>query len=151
MTLTLAVYSGIALLLAWALWRRPQVITVALALSFVLAVLAARSGRGDALRSILMGLDGFTVIVMWSLWKWYRSDRAAQVAVLGMVKICFGIASAVAGVSDLVWASGNNALFVGQVLIAGGFVNGFMAWLGRRLDGARGGRRGLLGHLERLP
>ena len=149
--MTLAVYSGIALLLAWALARRPQIITLTLALSFVLAVLATQTDRGEALRSILMGLDGLTVVVMWSLWKCYRSERAAQIAVLGMLKICFGIAAAVAGMGAAVWASGNNALFVSQVLIAGGFVNGFMAWLGRSHDGARSGGGGLLGHLERHP
>lgn len=149
--MTIAVYTFVSLLIAAALWRKPQVITVVLAISFVLSIASSQYVRGDSLRSVLMGLDGFTVIAAWLLWKVYRSDRAALVAVIGTVKICFGVTAATVGLSGLAWAAGNNALFVVQVLVAGGFANGFMAWLGRGHDSARASLRGVLGHMERLP
>ncbi len=148
---TLVLYILTSLLLAWALIRRPQMLTVMLANVFVLAVTAAQSYSGDVLRSIFMGIDGFAVIFAWLFWKRYDSSRAAIVAMLGMVKISFGIASASIGISDIVWASGNNALFISQVLVAGGFANGFMAWLGRSPDRTNARSRGVLGYLERLP
>ena len=149
--MTVAVYIFVSLLLAAALVRRPQALTVILAVSFGLSVVSAQYAHGDSLRSVLMGLDGFTVIAAWLLWKTYLTERAALIAVIGTVKICFGIAAATVGLSSLVWASGNNALFIVQVLIAGGFANGFMAWLGRGRNGAHVGWRGLLGYMERLP
>jgi hypothetical protein len=148
---TIAVYSLVSFLLAWALVRKPQTLTVVLALAFVAAVFAAQHIRGDALRSILMGIDGFAIIISWLLWKVYHSSRAALVAVIGMLKVSFGIAAAAADLNGLLWASGNNALFVVQVLIAGGFANGFMAWLGRSHDGARTRSGRVLGYMERLP
>jgi len=153
--LTLTIYIGTSLLLAWTLHKCPQRLTVVLALAFVACVVAARQFPGEAqwgtLRSILMGIDGLAVIVSWLLWRRYDSTRAALVTVLGMVKICLGIASASAGVSWLAWASGNNALFISQVLVAGGFLNGFMAWLGRGPDSTRSRSGGVLGYMERLP
>lgn len=149
--MTLAVYVLTSLLLAWALLRRPQMLCVILAGAFVLDVLAAQNVRGDALRSILMGVDGLAVIAAWAIWRGFDSSRAALVAVIGMVKVAFGIASAASDLAWVLWASGNNALFISQVLVAGGFANGFMAWLGRSPDGAGTRNRGVLGYLERLP
>jgi hypothetical protein len=149
--MTLAVYIGTSLLLAWALYRRPQMLCVILAAVFVLSFVAAQNVRGEALRSILMGIDGVAVVAAWAIWRGYDSSRAALVAVLGMVKVAFGVTAAAVGMTWLVWASGNNALFIFQVLVAGGFLNGFMAWLGRSPDGADARSRGVLGYLERLP
>jgi hypothetical protein len=147
--MTAAVYTLVGLLLVWALVRRPQLIVITLAVAFGLAVWAADIMRGGDLRSVLMGIDAFVVISMWLLWGRYRSERAALVATFGLLKIWFGIAAAATDLTALVWASGNNALFVVQVLIAGGFADGIMAWVGRRYHRVRAGGGGLLGHLEK--
>jgi len=76
---------------------------------------------------------------------------AAIVAALGFLKISFGVVCAIGGVSWVTWASANNAIFIAQVLIAGGFLNGIMAWLGRSRDGSGNRGNSLLGYLERLP
>ncbi|MFM7293919.1 MAG: hypothetical protein ACKO1K_03750 [Burkholderiales bacterium] len=149
--MTLAVYVFTSLLLAWSLIRRPQMLCVILAGAFVLDMLVAQEARGEALRSILMGVDGLAVIGAWAIWRAYDSSRAALVAVIGMVKVAFGIAAAASDLAWVLWASGNNALFISQVLVSGGFANGFMAWLGRSPDGTGTRNRGVLGYLERLP
>lgn len=155
MRLTLIIYIATSLLLAWALYRRPQMLCVTLAGVFAAAVFAAQQmpheSQREALRSIFMGIDGLAVVAAWTIWRGYDSSRAALVAMIGMIKVAFGVAAASAGMTWLVWASGNNALFIFQVLVAGGFLNGFMAWLGRGPDGAGTRNRGLLGYLERLP
>lgn len=148
--MTSAVYIMIALLLAWALIRRPQWITVSMAIAFASAIAAAEMTSGDNLRSILMGFDALVVIAMWFLWHAYRSERAALVASLGFVKIWLGIASATTNITWLVWASGNNAIFVLQVLIAGGFLDGIIAWVGNSCLRTRSRRRSLLGYLEKI-
>jgi len=148
--MTLAVYIGVGLLLAWALIRRPQMIVIVLAVAFGLAVWVADFAHGGGLRSILMGIDGLVVIAMWLLWVRFDSERAVMVASIGLLKIWFGIAAALLDLSSLVWASGNNALFVIQVLIAGGFADGIVAWLGRCHHRLHSGDGGLLGHLEKM-
>lgn len=148
--MTAAVYTTVALFLMWALLRRPQMIVITLAVAYGLAVWAAEIVHGGALRSVLMGIDAFVVITMWVLWGRYSSERAALVASFGFLKILFGIASALVDMTNLAWASGNNALFIVQVLIAGGFADGVIAWLGRsycRLH-SRGSRSS--GYLEKI-
>jgi hypothetical protein len=149
--LTLIVTIAVTLLMAWALIKKPEALTISLAIVLVLAVLSAQYVRGDSLRSILMGIDAFGIIAAWAFWRCYNSSRAAQVVAIGMLKVTFGIAAAVSGLDWSFWAAGNNALFVVQVLIAGDFANGFMAWLGRGPDGTGTRSRGVLGYLERLP
>lgn len=148
--MTMAVYVAIALLLSCALIKRPQLITVTLALAFGLAIVAAEIARGDNLRSILMGSDALVVIAMWFLWGHYRSHRAALVASIGFVKIWLGIAAATTGLTWPVWAAGNNAMFVLQVLIAGGFLDGIIAWVGNSCLRTRNRGRSLLGYLEKI-
>lgn len=148
--MTLAVYIGIAMLLVWALVRRPQWITLAMGMVFVGGILAADIAHGGDLRSILMGFDALVVIAMWALWQRFRSERAALVATLGFFKIWLGIAGATTGMSWPVWAAANNAVFVLQILVAGGFLDGLIAWVGHRCLRARHRRSGLLGYLEKI-
>lgn len=144
------VYLGIAALLLWALWRRPQEIVVVLAVTFLLAV-----GGGEVvhdrgtLRAGLIGLDGLVVVAMWWLWHRYRSDRAKLIATLGLLKIWLGIAAALTALPWQVWASAYNGLFVVQVLIAGGFSDGVMAWVGRCAHRLRARERRSPGYLEK--
>lgn len=148
--MTALVYLVIAGLLLWALLRRPQMIVVVLAGSFLLAAGAADFvGDRGVLRAGLIGLDGLVVIAMWLLWNKHQSDRAALVASLGLLKVWFGIAAAATDLPWEVWASGYNALFVVQVLIAGGFSDGVIAWLGRCYYRLRSGGGGVPGYLEK--
>lgn len=147
--LTLAIYAFVSLLLVWALVRRPQLIVIVLAGAFGLSVFAADIAHGDALRSILMGIDGLITIAMWLLWVRYDSERAALVAAFAFLKICFGIAAATTAMPHLAWASGNNALFIVQVLIAGGFTDGIIAWLGRGYSRLVPRVHRVLGHVEK--
>lgn len=149
--LTTAVFSSVAMLLVWALLRRPQAICVILAATFIAAVGVSEISHRDHLRPILMGLDGLVVLSMWLLWWRTFSDRAALVATLGFLKIWVGIAAAMSSMSYLAWASANNAIFVVQVLIAGGFADGIIAWLGGCLRGTSHRGLGVLGYMEKLP
>lgn len=148
--MTAVVYTGIGLLLVWALIRRPQWINVTLAFVFGMAILAAELAHGPELRSILMGFDALVVIAMWFLWGAYRSELAALVATLGFLKIWLGLASAAAALSWPAWAGANNAIFICQILVAGGFLDGIIAWVGRCHLRARDRRRGLHGHMEKI-
>ncbi len=148
--MTTAVYITVAALLVLALLRRPQLIVITLAVAYGLAVWAADIVHGGELRSVLMGIDAFVVITMWFLWGRYRSERAALVASFGFLKILFGITAAVVGMANLAWAAGNNALFIVQVLIAGGFTDGVIAWVGRGLHRVRSGGGRLSGYLEKI-
>lgn len=143
-------YLFVFVLILWALYRRPQVITITMAVAFLFAVEVATLVKGDALRPILMGADALIVAVMWFLWSAYHSERAAMVATLGFLKISFGIAAALTDISNLVWASTNNAIFIVMVLISGGFLDGFIAWLGHSNSRVGNSWRGLLGHLEKI-
>ena len=148
--MTTLVTIGTALLLAWALVRRPQWITVTLACVFGLAVIAADMMHGAQLRSVLMGFDALVAIVMWFLWGRYHSERAALVATLAFIKIWLGIAAAVADLQWVVWASANNAVFILMVLIAGGFLDGIIAWVGRCYLRVHARRASLRGYLEKV-
>jgi hypothetical protein len=149
--MTEAVYLLTLIAVVAALVRKPEMISIVLSAHFGAAVFFADVTQGDGFRSALMGADGIVTVIMWALWRLYDVQRAAIVAALGFLKISFGVFCAIGGVSWVTWASANNAIFIAQVLIAGGFLNGFMAWLGRSRDGSGNGRTGLLGYLEKLP
>ena len=149
--MTEAVYLVTLIAIIAALISKPEMISIVLAAHFGAAVFFADVAQGDAFRSALMGADGLVTIIMWVLWRFYHVQRAAIVTALGFLKISFGVACAIGGVSWVTWASANNAIFIAQVLIAGGFLNGIMAWLGRSRDGSGNRGVGLLGYLERLP
>jgi hypothetical protein len=128
--MTAAVYTMTGALLVWALIRRPQAIVLALAVEFLLAIAAAHYAPGVHIRPVLLGLDALLVMAVWVLWCIHRSTRAAIVAWLGLSKILFGIAASLS-VPYIAWAAGNNAFFIAMILVAGGFADGIIAWVGR--------------------
>jgi hypothetical protein len=148
MTLTTLVYLGIGVLLADALWRRTEGLSLTLAFSFLFAVGAAQIAPGDHIKPVLMALDALTAVAAWFLWWRHQSSRAHLVAWLALCKILFCLATV--DWPPIVWASGNNALFVVMILVAGGLTNGIIAWLGRRLAGPRARRSGVLRYLARF-
>lgn len=147
--MTTLIYLGIGALLAAALFRRPQAIVLALALSFGCAIGAAEIAEGDHIKPLLLALDALTVVAAWFLWWLHQSTRASLIAWLGFCKILFGVAAGGA-LPYLAWASVNNALFVVMILVAGGFTDGIIAWLGRRLAGAGPRGAGVLRYLARF-
>lgn len=146
MTLTLAINLFVGVLLVIALVRRPQALPLTLAISFGLAIAAADIAPGHHIRPALMALDAMTVIAAWFLCGEHRSTRASLVAWLGLCKILFGIAGGFSP-SYVIWAAGNNALFVVMILVAGGLTDGIIAWLGRGVAGFRARRARLLRYL----
>ena len=147
--MTTAVYLGIAGLLMWAIYRRPKPMTLVLGLAFLAAIAAADIAPGQHIKPILMGLDALIVVAAWAVWTYYRSDRANIIAWLGLCKIMVGI-SASLSMPYVVWASINNGLFVVMILVAGGFSDGIIAWLGRGISRAGTRRAGLLRYLARF-
>jgi hypothetical protein len=147
--MTSAVYLGTAALLMWAIYRRPKPMCLVLGVAFLAAIGAAEIAHGQHIKPVLMGLDAMIVMAAWFVWTHYRSDRANIIAWLGLCKIMAGI-SASLSMPYLVWASINNALFVVMILVAGGFTDGIIAWLGRRIARTGTRRAGLLRYLERF-
>jgi hypothetical protein len=148
MSLTTLVYLAIGVLLVVALIRRPQGLSLALALSFAAAIGAAQIAHDDHLKPLLMALDALTVIAAWFLWWRHNSTRASLVAWVGLCKILFCLATS--DWPNIVWASGNNALFIVMILVAGGLTDGIVAWLGRWLSRPGARRAGVLRYLARF-
>jgi hypothetical protein len=146
MDTTTLIYAGIGALLVAALVNKPQGLVLALALSFLAAIGAKEIAHGDHIRPVLMALDSFVVVAAWYLWGIHQSTRASLVAWLGLCKIMFAIAASFS-TPYLAWASVNNALFVMMILVAGDFVDGIIAWLGRRLAGVGARRAGVFRYL----
>jgi len=126
------VFTGQALLLAFALWRRPQRIMLVLAVAFALAVMAAAFIGREHRLPVIITLDTFVVVSMGMLVRRYHSDRARVVLWIGMLKIVFSVTAASLGLVQYARAASLNSAFVLQVLVAGGLADGIMAWLGNR-------------------
>ncbi len=147
--MTSAVYLGIAGLLLWAIYRRPKPMPLVLGVAFLAAIGAAEIAPGQHIKPILMGLDALIVMAAWFVWTHYHSDRANIIAWLGLCKIMIGISASIS-MSYVMWASINNASFMVMVLVAGGFTDGFIAWLGRGIARTGTRRSSLLRYLERF-
>lgn len=145
--MTLLVYAVIGSLVLRALLRKPQAIMVVLSVAFIASVALAEALRGPELRAVLTAIDAFVVALMVPLWAQYRSQRARIVGAVGMVQVGWAMFSGGSGTVWAMWAAIENALFVAQVLVAGGDADGIAAWLGDRLSRLRARGAGLLGHV----
>lgn len=145
--MTLAVFAAIAVLVLRGLIRKPQAIMAVLAGAYIASVALSQSLRGVDLRPLLVGIDAFVVALMVPLWAQYRSQRARVVGALGMVQVGWAIFSGGTGTQWATWAAIENAMFVAQVLVAGGDADGIAAWLGDRIARLRARGAGLLGHV----
>jgi hypothetical protein len=130
---TALVYLLSAGLLVLALNRKPQAITVTLAIAWLVAVVLEGFLSFHRLLPFLLALDAVVVVVMGWLYRRYRSDRAQIVMALGALKVTLGIGMALGTWN--VFAAAYNASFFAQVLVAGGMADGITAWLGYRLRG----------------
>lgn len=146
---TEAAFAFYAALLALALWRRPQAITVVLGIAFITAVAVAYVWPAETRLPVVIVIDAAVVVAMRHLSRKYHSDRAGMVMAIGASKIAFAICAAAVSLYQPTRAAALNAAFVAQVVIAGGLADGFIAWLGNRLgrvrDRAHGMRRRLGG------
>jgi hypothetical protein len=123
--LTAAVYVAMAALVAWAFWRRPQMITAVLIAAFALSVLAAQFWHKAELLPILIAIDSFIATAMASIWTNYHAQRARIVG--GISFLNCGFSFSYMGNPYMGWnayAAALNAAFVFQVLVAGGFADG---------------------------
>ena len=146
MTTELA-FACYAALLAVALWRRPQAITVVLAGAFLVAVAVGYVWPADTRLPVVIAIDAAVVVAMAHLARKHRSDRAGMVMGIGAAKIAFAICAAAVGLYQPTRAATLNAAFVAQVLIAGGLLDGVIAWLGHRVRRVGDRAHGMLGRL----
>lgn len=118
------------LLLALAIWRRPDKVTLALALGFVASVAAQPFRHGGALLPFIVTIDALIVLAMLSVWTRETSMRAWSVGFVGLAKTGWTLAFASAShVSFWTFAVVPNCLFLGQVVAAGGMADGVGDWL----------------------
>lgn len=133
--MTEAVFSLHLALLSWALWRRQEYITVALALSFLAGLGVAEFWPKEARLPVIVTLDALLVAAMRFLAFRFDSDRARIVATIGGCKIAFVLLAVMIGIALHTRAAAINTAFLVQIIVAGGLGNGILAWVGHRLDG----------------
>lgn len=141
-------FAAYAALLALALWRRPQAITVVLAVAFMAAVAVGYAWPTETRLPVVISIEAAVVVAMAHLARKHRSDRASMVMAIGASKIAFAMCAAAVGLHQPTRAAALNAAFIAQVLIAGGLLDGIIAWLGhrvRRFRNCADGMRGRLG------
>jgi hypothetical protein len=122
-------------LLAWALWRRPQRIMLALAAVWCFGVAVAAYWPPETRLPIIIALDALLVAAMGWLYRTFHSDRALVILWLSALKIVWAIAAVLLAWPQHFRAAGINGAFIGQVLIGGGLADGVMAWLGHSARG----------------
>lgn len=115
-----------------ALWRRPCIVTVLLALSYAVGVLLADIRHHDALRPLLIANDAFLVATVGMARGGREQQLARLVASFSMVSIAVGLSAAMGGWRWNTYAAAVNVIAVKQALFAGGFFDGLLAWLGGR-------------------
>ncbi|WP_310530727.1 hypothetical protein [Novosphingobium sp.] len=138
---------GVFVLLAYAWGRRPGplVLSVSVALVVSLVLIAALEKR-DAL-SALLAVDAGLVAAMAHLaldrsTPQHIAGPAKIIMIVGTLKIAFALSGALLDLNHNTRAATRNGAFVIQILVAGGMLDGLIAWLGHRsrLLGARARR-----------
>ena len=142
---TQAVFLLITALLALALYRRPDSLTLTLAAAFGAAMAVAAVWPPETRLPVTVALDGAVVAMAARLARVHLSDRAAVVVGIGTLKVEVALAAAYFGIVQHVRAAGVNSAFIIQVLVAGGMANGIMAWVGHRAGRLVDLRRRVLG------
>lgn len=132
-------------LLSWALWRRPEYITIAIALAFMAGLGVAEFWPKETRLPIIVMLDALLVAAMRWLAFRYDSDRARIVATIGACKIGFVLIAALVDLHAHSRAAVINTAFMVQVIVAGGLGNGVLAWVGHRWHGLSAGLRRIVG------
>lgn len=129
---TLVVFTACALLVIWALYRRPDATTVTVALSFVVAVALSIIIPGREVRTALAVLDAAVVLALLAVWAQWHSHRARHIAGIGLLKCAWAVPYTVFPYMNWnTYAAALNGAFVVQVLIAGGAADGIGAWIDR--------------------
>ena len=147
MTETAAVFLLTAGLLAAALWRRPEAITLTLAVAFGMAMIVAEWWPRETRLPVVIALDAGVVAASGFIARHYHSERARIIMAIGLFKVTFAIAAVSFGMVQHLRAAGLNTAFIAQVLVAGGIANGVLSWLGNRVDRLRGLRNRMLGNV----
>lgn len=129
---TATVFSALAALLVLALVRRPQAITLTLAVAFAASLVLVHTWPREHLLPMLVALDCAVVVVMGWLARIHASGRAEIVGAIGTLKIALTIAAVELAVPPVMRAAADNTGFAIQVIVAGGMADGILRWLGYR-------------------
>lgn len=122
------------LLMAWAVARTCSPQSITLAVSYLLSLFVAQHYDHENLRPIVTALDAGVVITMAELWKRSGDIQCRIIGTISMAIMAFSVLSAVSGMAWNSYAATANAASFIQIIIVGGFADGFMAWLGRGFD-----------------
>jgi len=147
--MTLLVFCAIAALVIAALVRKPQAIMIVLASAFCISVMASQNIDREALRPFLVGIDSLVVAAMVPIWSRFRSQRARIVGLAGLGQVGWATMAGGTTAPWNLWAAVENATFVFQLLVAGGYADGLGTWLADHWHRARFGGRFLHGHVGR--
>lgn len=125
-----------------ALWRRPDWIAGSLLAALLLATVLGWAVPLERTIGISALLDALVSIAMLIVWTYYRSQRARLVGSIAAAKCawCFLMASST-GMDWFTFATVQNGGFLVQVLIAGGWADGLVAFIDRIDPGAIRQRR----------
>lgn len=107
-------------------------LTVVLFVAFVVSVIIGLIVPREHLLAYLIVLDGIIVSVMASYAR-RGSDQAELVLYVGVLKIAFTAFALSVGMEQHARAAFRNGGFLAQVLIAGGVLDGTLAWVGYRV------------------
>lgn len=130
--LVLAVF----VLLAYALGSRPGPLTISLAVALVISLASLKIvPKGDDQLAVLLAIDAGVVAFMAHLARISPpsiAEPARIIMAIGTLKIAFALAGVMLDLSHNPRAAARNGAFVIQILVAGGMLDGLIAWLGHR-------------------
>ena len=142
------IFAGIAFALVWAMVRKPQAITYTLAAFFLATVPVDFLVPPGRIVPILAFADAAMVAAMAALWTKHNSQRARFVGFIGLFKVALAMWSySFSHVNFYSYATVLNTAFVGQVLVAGGFLDAVGHWIDDLPRFVRNCVLGLPGHV----
>ena len=135
MLINSAIVLGMFVLVGFACGRRPGHLTTALAISLAVSlVLVAGLPKPDQLAAVL-AVDAGVVAFMAHLARHSPApiaEPARVIMAVGTFKITFAMSGVLLDMDHNSRAAARNGAFVLQVLVAGGMLDGLIAWLGHR-------------------
>jgi energy-coupling factor transporter transmembrane protein EcfT len=132
-----------------AVLRRPDRITITLALTCAASIYLGQIVPVAKLPGLFATLDMLTAVIMLTIWTTYRSRRAQLVGFLAMVKCAWAVlfTASLGNSSWLIYAIVLNAGFVAQVIVAGGMADGLVSFFDRIDPSTVSKRRGRNDHV----
>lgn len=142
---------GVFVLLAYALGHKPGPLTISLAVALVISLASLKIvPKGDQL-AVLLAIDAGVVAFMAHLARISPpsiSEPAKIIMAIGTLKIVFAVSGVLLELGHNTRAGARNGAFVIQILVAGGILDGLIAWLGNRARGFGDRARRVLHRME---